>query len=178
MESQTRSSKRAFWELQIGGCKETLRQPYANFSPTLRQPFLSTPLQALPSVGLNSITSSESPSLEPLLKKRRPPAVLREREFRIHALEASNALYYRVPGVLSCTLEGIPGKALRAFLGLSDFFWNILRKAPAVFRGKKVCTTPVAPLLCWSVVRPRGHSATTAMVYTFFLGNKGKGYTP
>ena len=34
-----------FGNCKIGGCKET-RQPFANLSPTLRQPFLPTPLQA------------------------------------------------------------------------------------------------------------------------------------
>ena len=52
---ESRSSKRAFRELhcKVGGCKETLCQPFANPSPTFRQPFLPTPLQAPLSMGPN-----------------------------------------------------------------------------------------------------------------------------
>ena len=50
MESQTGSSKPAFRELQDwrvqGNPLPTLRQPFANLSQTLCQPFLPTPLQA------------------------------------------------------------------------------------------------------------------------------------
>ena len=52
----------------------------------------------------NSVTSSERPSPEPLLKKEASPGVLSGREFWIHALEASNALNHRawgIPAVLS-----------------------------------------------------------------------------
>ena len=45
-------------------------------------------------------------------------------------------------------------------------------------QGKKkytVYTTTVGPLFSRSVARPRGHRAKKAMVYTNFLGNKGKG---
>ena len=47
MESQTRSSKRAFRELKMGGCNETLCQPCANPSPTFRQPFANLFCQPL-----------------------------------------------------------------------------------------------------------------------------------
>ena len=55
MESQTRSSKRAFREVKIGGCKETRRpfanpsQPFANPSPTFRQPFANLSANPSPS---------------------------------------------------------------------------------------------------------------------------------
>ena len=48
MESQTRVSKRApqeFRNWRVQGNPLTLRQPFANPSPTLCQPFLPTPLQ-------------------------------------------------------------------------------------------------------------------------------------
>ena len=56
------------------------------------------------------------------------PAVLRG-ENSGNALEASNALNYRVWGVHAVLSRGIPGKAPRAFPGsFRDFFW----KVPAV----------------------------------------------
>ena len=61
------------------------------------------------------MTSSERPSPEPLLKKEAPPAVLGGGDNSGNALEASNALNYRVWGIPAVLSTGIPGKALRAF---------------------------------------------------------------
>ena len=63
------------------------------------------------------MTGSERPSPESLLKKEASPAVQGGREFWIHALEASNALNYRVWGIPAVLSRGIPGNALRAFPG-------------------------------------------------------------
>ena len=64
---------------------------------------------------------SSSERLSPLLKKEASPAVLRERQFwrcsgGFKCLELSGL---GIPAELS---RGIPGKALRAFLGS---FWNL-----------------------------------------------------
>ena len=65
MESQTRSSKRALWELQSWRVQGTLCQPFANPVPTLCQPFASS----LPTFSANPPPSSsfcgpQSPVLE------------------------------------------------------------------------------------------------------------------
>ena len=59
--------------------------------------------------------SSERPSPEPILKKEASPAVLGGGENSGNALEASNALNYRVWGIRAVLLKEIPGNALRAF---------------------------------------------------------------
>ena len=64
----------------------------------------------------NSMTSSERPSPEPLLKKEAPPAALGG-ENSGNALEASNALNYRVWGIPAVLSTGTPGNALRTFPG-------------------------------------------------------------
>ena len=77
-----------------------------------------------PSTAGNSMTGSERPSPEPLLKKEASPAALGGREKSGNALEASNALNYRIPAVLS---RGMPGNGLRAFPGS---FWILSGIAP------------------------------------------------
>ena len=85
-----------------------------------------------PSTAGNSMTGSERPSPEPLLKKEASPAVLGG-ENSGNALEPSNALKCRAWGIPAVLSRGIPGKALRAFPGSSRiFFWNFFRKLPAV----------------------------------------------
>ena len=74
------------------------------------------------------MTSSEMPSPEPVLKKEASPAVLGG-ENSGNALEASNALNYRVWGIPAVLSREIPGNALRAF---PEFFRNFFRKVPAV----------------------------------------------
>ena len=69
-----------------------------------------------PSTAGNSMTGSERPSPEPLPKKEASPAVLGG-ENSGNALEASNALNYRVWGIPAVLSRGIPGNALRAFPG-------------------------------------------------------------
>ena len=63
------------------------------------------------------MTSSERPSPEPILKKEASPAVLGGGENSGNALEASNALNYRVWGIPAVLLRENPGNALRAFPG-------------------------------------------------------------
>ena len=75
------------------------------------------------------MTGSERPSPEPILKKEASPAVLGGGENSGNALEASNALNYRVWGIPAVLSTGIPGNALRAFPGS---FRNFFRKVPAV----------------------------------------------
>ena len=60
------------------------------------------------------MTGSEKPSSEPFLKKEASPAVLGG-DNSGSALEASNALNYKVWGIPAVLSTGIPGKALRAF---------------------------------------------------------------
>ena len=63
------------------------------------------------------MTGSERSCPEPLLKKEASPAVLGGAEISGNALEASNALNYRVWAIPAVLLRGIPGNALRAFPG-------------------------------------------------------------
>ena len=63
------------------------------------------------------MTSSERPSPEPILEKEASPAVLGGGENSGNALEASNALNYRVWGIPAVLSREIPGNALRAFPG-------------------------------------------------------------
>ena len=67
-----------------------------------------------PSTAGNSMTGSERPSPEPILKKRRPQPYWGG-EISGNALEASNALNYWVWGIPAVLSRGIPGNALRAF---------------------------------------------------------------
>ena len=69
-----------------------------------------------PSTAGNSMTGSERPSPEPLLKKEATPAVLGG-ESSGNALEPSNALKWGAWGIPAVLSRGIPGKALRAFPG-------------------------------------------------------------
>ena len=78
------------------------------------------------------MASSERPSPEPILKKEAFPAVL-VGENSGNALEASNALNYRVWGIPAVLSRAIPGNALRAFPEeIPEFFRNFFRKVPAV----------------------------------------------
>ena len=62
------------------------------------------------------MTGSGRPSPEPLLKKKRPQPYWGG-DNSGNALEASNALNYRVWGIPAVLSTGIPGNALRAFPG-------------------------------------------------------------
>ena len=70
-----------------------------------------------PSAAGNSMTGSERPSPEPLLKKEASPAVLGRGENSGNALKPSNALNYRAWGIPAILARGIPGKPLRALPG-------------------------------------------------------------
>ena len=62
------------------------------------------------------MTGSERPSPEPILKKEGvPQPYWGGGENSGNALEASNALNYRVWGIPAVLSRGIPGNALRAF---------------------------------------------------------------
>ena len=107
------------------------------------------------------MTSSERPSPEPILKKRRPQPYWGG-ENSGNALEASNALNYTVWGVPTVLSREIPGNALRAFPGFfrnfsgissgkSQPYWGygpicLLEKFvlcfDKVFEGKKVSKKP------------------------------------
>ena len=80
------------------------------------------------------MTSSERPSPEPFLKKEASPAVLGG-EKSGNALDASNALNDRVWGIPAVLSRGIPGNALRAFLGLSGIFPEFLPESPSRIGG-------------------------------------------
>ena len=80
----------------------------------------------------NSMTGSERPSPEPLLKSRGVPSRTGG-EKSGNALEASNALNYWVWGIPAVLSRAIPGNALRAFPGSFRIFSeNFFRKAPTV----------------------------------------------
>ena len=61
------------------------------------------------------MTSSERPSPEPILNKEASPSRTGRGENSGNALEASNALNYRVWGIPAVLSREIPGNALRAF---------------------------------------------------------------
>ena len=63
------------------------------------------------------MTGSETPSPEPLLKKKKRPQPYWGGENSGNALEASSAFNYRVWGIPAVLSRGIPGNALRAFPG-------------------------------------------------------------
>ena len=76
------------------------------------------------------------PALRSLLrnhfcKKKRPQPVLGGREFW-KCSGAFKCLEYRAWGIPAVLSRGIPGKALRAFPGFPELFWNFFRKVPAV----------------------------------------------
>ena len=76
---------------------------------------LSTCFRNTLSTARNSMTSSERPSPEPLLKKESLPQPYWARENSGNALEASNALNDRVWGIPAVLARKIAGNALRAF---------------------------------------------------------------
>ena len=101
--------------VKVGG---SLRKS-ASWARTVRFGSPQAPLflRNTPSTAGNSMTGSGRPSPEPLLKKEAPPAVLGGGDNSGNALEASNALNYRVWGIPAVLSTGIPGNALRAFPG-------------------------------------------------------------
>ena len=85
-----------------------------------------------PSTAGNSMTGSERPSPEPILKKEAPPAVLGGREFwkRSGSLKC---LELQGLGHSSRTLEGNSRKRSESVSGVfPEFFRNFFRKVPAV----------------------------------------------
>ena len=81
-------------------------------------------LRNTPSTAGNSMTGSERPSPEPLVKKEASPAKLGG-ENSGNALEPSNALNCRVWEIPAVLLRGIPGNALRAFPVVFPEFFRI-----------------------------------------------------
>ena len=71
-------------------------------------------LRYTPSTAGNSMTGSERPSPEPLLKKKRHPQPYWGGDNSGNALEPANALIYRAWGIPAVLPRGIPGNALRA----------------------------------------------------------------
>ena len=90
----------------------------------------------------NSMTGSGRPSPEPLLKKEASPAVLGGGDNSGNALEASNALNYRVWGIPAVLSTGIPGNALRAFPGS-------FRNFSGISSGKSQPYCPDPPILAF-----------------------------
>ena len=105
-------------EITSRGAKWLQKKPSRGyFGVILKGLFVSQSLiRNTPSTAGNSMTSSERPSPEPIPKKEASPAVLGG-ENSGNALEASNALNYRVWGIPAVLSRGIPGNALRAFPG-------------------------------------------------------------
>ena len=89
---------------------------------------------------------SERPSPELLLMREASPAVLGG-ENSGDALEASYALNYRDWGIPAALSRGIPGYAMRAFLGSFRFFPALLPESPSRTGG-------VAHLLLGTVGQP------------------------
>ena len=80
-----------------------------------------------------------------------------------NALEASNALNYRVWGIPAVLSTGIPGNALRAFPGsFRKFFRNFCRKVPAVLGVYTTNlyhdTAPICIAVLLQKVRGRWHT--------------------
>ena len=79
------------------------------------------------------MTGSERPSPEPHLKKEASSAVLGGERNSGNALEASNALNYRVWGIPASTLEGNSRKRSESVSGVfPEFFRNFFWKVAAV----------------------------------------------
>ena len=108
---------------------------YAGRGLVIKRPGVLSKVQMLntPSTAGNSMTGSERPSPEPLLKKEASPAALGGREFW-NALEPSNPLNYRVwgiPAVLgNSRLSGIspefpPESPSRTGCGLNSRFESL-----------------------------------------------------
>ena len=132
----------------FSGISSGKSQPYWGYGPTLLSPKVLmsdlllvvhamrfpdtsvTMLRDTLSTAGNSLTGSERPSPEPLLKKEASPAVLGGGENSRNALEASNALNYRVWGIPAVLPRGIPGNALRAFPGSFRNFSGISKNLP------------------------------------------------
>ena len=87
-----------------------------------------------PSTAGNSMTGSERPSPEPLLKKEASPAVLGGGNSG-NALEPSNALNCSVWGIPAVLSRGVPGNALRAFPGSSRNFSGISSAKSQPYQG-------------------------------------------
>ena len=86
------------------------------------------------------MSSSERPSPEPLLKKEASPAALGG-ENSGNALEPLNASNYRAWGIPAVLSRGIPGNALRAFLGSFGNFSGISsRKSQPYWGGGPLVT--------------------------------------
>ena len=85
-----------------------------------------------PSTAGNSMTSSERPSPEPILKKEASPAVLGGREFWKRS-ESLKCLELEGLGHPSRTLEGNSRKRSESVSGVfPELFRNFFRKVPAV----------------------------------------------
>ena len=81
------------------------------------QGFSNSSLRNTPSTAGTSMTGSDRPSPEPRLWKKKRPQPYWGGDNSGNALEASNALNYRVWGIPAVLSTGIPGNALRAFPG-------------------------------------------------------------
>ena len=117
-----------------------------------------------PSTAGNSMTGSGRPSPEPLLKKRSVPSRTGGGENSGNALEASNALNYRVWGIPAVLSTGIPGNALRAFPGS-------FRNSSGISSGKSQPYWGYGPL----VVNRRCLAASN---HWLFLGESNRDLTP
>ena len=91
-----------------------------------------TLLRNTPSTAGNSMTSSERPSPEPILKKEAPPAVLGGRQFW-KCSGSPKCLELQGLGDPSRTLDGNSRKSSESISGVfPEFFRNFFRKVPAV----------------------------------------------
>ena len=111
--------------------------------------------------------------IPPVLKKEASPAVLGGGENPGNALEASNALNYRVLGHPSRTLEGNSRKrsesvsgSFRNFSGISPEF---LRKVPAVLGVWPITRIETRSLVISREVSHRSRDCTSKMAMPYFL---------
>ena len=99
----------------------------------------------------NSMTGSERPSPEPLLKKEASPAVPQGGENSGNALDASNAFNYRAWGIPAVLSREIPGNALRAFPGSFRNFSGICSGKSQPYWGcgptETLCKPPLSVVL-------------------------------
>ena len=130
-------------------CRRAAETPWFHLSGTVGY---------TPSTAGNSMTGSERPSPEPLLKKEASPAVLGGREFwkcsgRLRCLELWGL------GDPSRTLEGNSRKPSESVCGVfPEFFQNFFRKVPAVLgvwptQNSAMCDTRAA-ILPKAAVKP------------------------
>ena len=128
---------------------------------------LPSKIRNTPSTARNSMTGSERPSPEPILKKEASPAVLGGREFwkRSGSLKC---LELEGLGHPSRTLQGNSRKRSESVSGVfPEFFRNFFRKVPAVLG-----VWPIKQGFCGKLHQKAHPNVRKNLCHCFFLSEK------